>query len=191
MGGSRPETGPTRPAVRPSGTHTHTRARSRRTHAPARARRQTVRTRRDQSSRMRTGRCGGDGSCSACTRPGPGPSRPARYRRRAVDVGPTRVNQCEDDRRRVALRTVLQPSGVCVCASARFRRSFFFARFFPVGPVKKRAKHRRDIAGHHGRQETVHMVRPGDRTLHQTHHRHGNDQHVGQQEVTYNNNNSN
>jgi len=35
--------------------------------------------------------------------------------RRAVDVGPTRVNQCEDDRRRVALRTVFFGGLVCVC----------------------------------------------------------------------------
>lgn len=54
-----------RPSVRYPHARTHTHTRSRRTHAPARARQQTVRTRRDQSSRMRTGRC--DGSCSACT----------------------------------------------------------------------------------------------------------------------------
>lgn len=70
---------------RPSGTHTHTHT-QRRTHArvPADA---VVRTRRDQSSRMRTFRPP-NGSCSACTRPGPGPSRPARYRAPRRRCGP-------------------------------------------------------------------------------------------------------
>jgi len=70
---------------RPVRAHTHTHT-HRRTHArgPADA---VVRTRRDQSSRMRTSRPA-NGSCSACTRPGPGPSRPARYRAPRRRCGP-------------------------------------------------------------------------------------------------------
>lgn len=34
-----------------------------------------------------------------------------------------------------------------------------------------------------GREETIHMVGPGDRALHPAHHRHGHDEHVGQQKV--------
>lgn len=44
--------------------------------------------------------------------------------------------------------------------------------------VKEEEKKARD-----GRQETVHMVGSGDRTLYPAHHRHGHDQHVGQQKV--------
>lgn len=145
-GGSRPETGPTRAASRPSGTHTHThtRARGAHTHPHAHAGRRYVR---------------GGTRARACARPlrrrrqlfrvhttGAGTEPASSIPRRAVDVGPTRVNQCEDDRRRVALRTTVFFSarafvGALVCPSAG---PGFCDR---AGPVKKPAKRGTRIAG--------------------------------------------
>lgn len=175
-GGGCPETGPTLAAVRYAHTHAHGDARTR--------------AGRQWRSYVRGGT-----RARACA-PVPSAAERQLFRVHTTGAGtepassiPRAVARRCGPHAREPVRGRPPPRRVTYRAVLYLARAFFLERRAPrtqPGPVKKPAKKQtpRRRRRRHGSQETVHMVRPGDRTLYQAHHRHGHDQHVGQQEVT-------